>query len=150
MAMRSSSVSSKSPKSFSFELFDIKNIDGVKEVFRRLVIRIDAAYKDLLNDILMNAVQSVTCEADYIIKARTSYVGVTNTSADRALSLPPLSAVEENHRLTIKDESGGAAAHNITMTANGTDTIDGAAATVISANYGVVRLMATRSGWFII
>ena len=49
--------------------------------------------------------------------------------------------------IIVKDETGHAATHNITINGTSGQTIDGAASVVISANYGVVRLYSNGSNW---
>jgi hypothetical protein len=51
--------------------------------------------------------------------------------------------------LIIVDESGGAAANNITVDGNGAETVNGAATQTIAANFGVMRLYNNGTGWFV-
>ncbi len=78
---------------------------------------------------------------DYII-------GVTNTGAARTITLPPASEFGDGFILIVKDESGGAGTNNITIDADGSETIDGATTKVINTNYGAVRLYCTGTAWF--
>lgn len=76
-------------------------------------------------------------------------VAVTDTAAARTVTLPASSLFLSGQVLEVKDESGGAATHNITVAAAGTDTIDGAARVTIATNYGSVRLYRGAAGkWF--
>lgn len=84
----------------------------------------------------------------YTALATDYYIGVTNTAAPRTITLPALASLPEWIQLVVKDESGGAAANNITIDANGAETIDGALTRVINTNYGVVRLLRSGSAWF--
>lgn len=47
----------------------------------------------------------------------------------------------------IKDETGQAATHNITVNSSGGLTIDGAASKVISSSYGVLRVYSNGTNW---
>ena len=87
-------------------------------------------------------------DADYTPIANDYYIGVTDTAAPRTVTLPPLASVPEWTQFVIKDESGGAAANNITIDGDGAETIDGAASKIINTNYGVVRLTRGATGWF--
>lgn len=78
-------------------------------------------------------------------------VAVTNTAAAVTLTLPAANSVPSGRMIVVKDASGGAATHNITVTAAGSDHIDAGTTSVISTNYGVVRLMSNGSnGWDVV
>ncbi len=85
---------------------------------------------------------------------RFSIYACTDTAAPRTLTLSTADiAFGSTARpcfLTVKDESGGAAAQNITIDTQGAETIDGAASVVISANYGSVTLYSDGSNLFIV
>lgn len=77
------------------------------------------------------------------------YIAVTSTAAPRTITLPAASGVPAGRTFTIKDESGGAATNNITVTRAGSDTIDGATTKVINTNYGVTTVYSDgTSKWF--
>jgi hypothetical protein len=95
--------------------------------------------------------------ANYTVVRSDCVVAVTDTTAARTITLPTsstfcaaVSAGAVGKFLIIKDESGAAGTNHITITPNGTETIDGVNASVtISTNYGVVRLYADSNGhWF--
>lgn len=75
-------------------------------------------------------------------------VAVTDTSAPRTITLATAD-VEDGRVIIVKDESGGAAANNITVATQGAETIDGAATQTISANYGALRIYSDGSNWFL-
>lgn len=84
---------------------------------------------------------------DYQVTTADCIVGVTSTAAARNVTLPS-SNTDASFVLIVKDESGGAAANNITIVRNG-HTIDGAAANiVINTNYGVARLYSDGTNYF--
>lgn len=62
------------------------------------------------------------------------------------LTLPPSSATGGRRELTIIDNTGQAATNNITLTAAGSDTINGAATYVITSAYAMVRLVDGGGG----
>jgi len=91
---------------------------------------------------------STRTASDYTILKDDFYVGVTDTTVARTLDLPPIASVQLDAIIIIKDESGGAGANNITIDADGAETIDGAATKVINSNYGVFRLKRGPTQWF--
>lgn len=75
--------------------------------------------------------------------------GLTNTAA-RAYNLASAAIITNPNLLwVVKDEAGTAATNNITINANGSDTIDGASSIVINNNYGSLALYTDGvSKWF--
>lgn len=76
-----------------------------------------------------------------------SVIGVTDTSSARTITIDTDDEVA-GRVLIVKDESGGAATHNITVDTEGSSTIDGASSKVISTNYGVLRMYFRNGNWF--
>lgn len=79
------------------------------------------------------------------------YIGVTDTSAARTITLPNASPTASSfylgQQLTIKDEGGLALVNNITITpASG--TVDGAASIVINTNYGKANVIFDGTNWW--
>lgn len=64
----------------------------------------------------------------------------------------PLASTRIGYPLVVKDISGAAATggHNITITAHSGDTIEGSGSTVISTNYGHVKLYPISGEWYIL
>lgn len=79
------------------------------------------------------------------VPAKGGFVRVVGAAGAKAVNLPALTSVKTGTRVVVKDSAGNAASGTITITPNGTDTIDGAASVTITTNYGVVRLFATGS-----
>lgn len=79
------------------------------------------------------------------VPAKGGFVRVVGAAGAKTVNLPALSGVKTGTRVIVKDSAGNAASGTITITPNGTDTIDGAASATITTNYGVVRLFATGS-----
>lgn len=79
--------------------------------------------------------------ANFSLTRNNFYVGVTDTSSPRTITLAPNSPAGSapyfGQVFEIKDESGNAAVNNITIAG----TIDGQTNAVIRENYGFVRLM---------
>lgn len=97
---------------------------------------------------LVPSFQQVRTASDYTAKRNDYYIAVTDTAAPRTITLPPLDSIPPWVEYVVKDESGGAGVNNITIDADGAETIDGALTKVISTNYGVVRLIRSDTAWF--
>lgn len=78
------------------------------------------------------------------------YIGVTDTSAARTITLPPVATVAEGTVYIIKDESGNASVNNITVDGNGAETIDLAPNQTINTNNGRLSVIVRNGAWFII
>ncbi len=76
-------------------------------------------------------------------------IGVANTGAPVTVNLLAIAELPAGDTITIKDESGGAAANNITVTP-ASETIDGNATHVINTNFGHVTLYSDGTNYFII
>lgn len=76
-------------------------------------------------------------------------IGVRNTGAPVTVNLLAIAELPAGDTITIKDESGGAATNNITVTP-ASETIDGNATHVISTNFGYVTLYSDGTDYFII
>jgi len=84
----------------------------------------------------------------YVALITDWYVGVTSTAAPRTISLPNV-GVTAGQVFTVKDESGGAAANNITVDVNGgVKTIDGGANQVINGNYDAYNFIYDGTNYF--
>ena len=80
----------------------------------------------------------------------TSYLAVRDTTAPVSVNLTGITATPSNsgRTITIKDESGGAATNNITITAG--NQIDGSTTPYkITTNFGAVTLVFDGTNWFI-
>lgn len=84
----------------------------------------------------------------YIIQNTDDIIGVTSTAAPRTMTLPN-SGLVTGKSWTIKDESGGAATNNITISGNGAN-IDGSPTFAINTNYGAVTIYYNGSNFFIV
>jgi len=79
-----------------------------------------------------------------------SYVFIdTDTGSTRTINLPPASSVTGGRYFVIKDKTGDAASNNITVSPNGSDTIDGAASsTTVNSAYGSLIIVSDGvSAW---
>lgn len=84
----------------------------------------------------------------YTVLRSDCIIGVTSTAAPRTITMPA-SGMEIGQQWRIKDESGGAATNNITVSGNGAN-IDGAANTTININYGSIDIYWNGTAFFIV
>jgi hypothetical protein len=83
------------------------------------------------------------------LSAANAFVTV-NYSGAVALTLPAASAMAAGTSISVMDISGAANTYNITITAAGSDTINGASTKVISTAYGGAKLWCDGSSkWFV-
>ena len=103
-------------------------------------------------DYIENAVLRTATSGDAAatIKIGEGYHGVTAISAARVLTLPLVASLEDGYTIVVQDESGSASGGNtITVTAAGSDTINGGTTAVISSAYGRVTLIKSgTAAWY--
>ena len=93
--------------------------------------------------------------ADYNPSILTSdyIIAMTDTAAARAVIISTedvsTGSATSARKFVIKDESGGAAAQNITVTLESGGTIDGAATYVINQNYQSIDLYINGTNGFV-
>lgn len=88
-------------------------------------------------------------DANYTSTANDYYIGVTTVPL--TITLPPSANVPDGFELIIKDEAGGSTTNNITVSPDGTDTIEGAAASqTIDTDFGFIKLIKRGTNWNII
>jgi hypothetical protein len=120
--------------------------DGSLVVGKRLTIGA-AGPASTLHSGGSQSVQRTAVSADYLVTDDDYYVGVTDTTARRTISLPSASG-RTGRIYVIKDESGRAHAHPILVKAQPGETIDGAGSMPIGATYGVLRVISDGNNWF--
>lgn len=93
-------------------------------------------------------VKRTAVTSDYTVRIDDHYVAVTATVEPRTITLPTANSAGAGKMYVINDESGGAAANNITVDGNGAELIDGALTKTISTNYGVLHVVSSSSDWY--
>lgn len=105
----------------------------------------------LFNSLQGNVLVIKKTAVSYNVLNTDYYIGITDTTAARTMTLPAsgLTGNKIGQTYIFKDESGGAATNNITITAS-SGTIDGAASAVINTNYGSIKIVYDGTNYFII
>jgi Major tropism determinant N-terminal domain len=104
-----------------------------------------------LAEVITNTRTAVS-DAAYSALATDRSIAYTALTAARVVTLPASSAYPTGTTLTIFDESGAASATNtITLSAAGSDKIDGSASAVIASAYGFLAVQSNAAGkWTIV
>lgn len=85
----------------------------------------------------LQTVETQAVSGDVVISPAATYVFLqVDTTAARQITLPLASSVADGRIYIIKDISGSANTNNITLVAQGSDTIDGDTTYVLNSNYG--------------
>lgn len=79
----------------------------------------------------------------------TDQILLVNTSAGPVTINMPLAAARSGLDLTIKDDTGNAAANPISVVASGAETMDGLATYPIDSNYGAATFAPQTGGYYI-
>lgn len=119
----------RTDKNFNIKDFFIFNdVEAALKQGQKVKLKsITAAYTALLND--------------FALGAKTS-------GGAFAVNLPKSSMAGMGKTYIIKDAQGSASVNNITITPNGTETIDGATTLLISTNFDAKYLITDGANWF--
>lgn len=136
----------------------IANItNGAKSIKAMLVDGVGGVPTTLPNGLLQANVLGLGLFANItanttLTAASPTMILVDTTASAVTITLPSAGASPFSPILIIKDASGAAVTHSITIAKQGTDTIDGSAASLtISAAHGVIRLARIGPGaWGVI
>ena len=104
-----------------------------------------------LSEVVTNT-RTAIADASYTALPTDRTIAYGALTAPRAVALPSASAYPTGTRLLVVDESGSCSSINpITLTANGSDEIDGAASWVIAIAYGYAAIESNGSNaWTIV
>jgi hypothetical protein len=97
-----------------------------------------------------DVIQTKSTAISYVANVNDYYIGITDTSSARTITLPNPSLITEGKTFYVKDESGGAGTNSITIQASGGATIDGDPNTVINSNYGSANIIKRGSVYYVI
>jgi Major tropism determinant N-terminal domain len=104
-----------------------------------------------LDEVVTNTRTAVS-DAAYTVLVTDRMVAYTVLTAARTITLPASSAYPTGTRLLIVDETGNCSVtKTLTLTAAGSDTIDGATTAVVNQSYGFVGLESNGSNaWTVV
>lgn len=99
-----------------------------------------------------NVLKAVRVDVDYASVGGENYIGVTDTSAPRAIQIrrgqgSTTSLID--YQVFVVDESGAASVNNITVTDVDGALINGAASYVIDQNFGDALFHTDGTNWFV-
>ena len=118
---------------------------------------IDAANVDLTDDYTWTGVHTfdggmVWKRGAYAAGATTGVteivIGVTDTTAARAIDIPSALIAAGTYVIVVKDEYGTAGLNHITVSGEGAETINGVASIDIVEDYGSMRLYSDGTNLF--
>ena len=93
-------------------------------------------------------ISTVTSGSSYTVTNEALVIVNKTSGSATTVNLPAGAAFGKMSVLIIiKDGKGDAATNNITITPNGSNTIDGASTLVIATNYGVAQVMWNGTEW---
>lgn len=91
--------------------------------------------------------QVTAVSVDFDVNADILYVDTTSGAVTVSL---PTAADMQDKEIHIKDAIGNAAANNITVDAEGSETIDGNSTYVLNVNWENVMLVSNGVEWFVL
>jgi hypothetical protein len=100
----------------------------------------------LLGQQLYGSTPISSAQSPYEAEATDTFILVSTATGAVTIDLMAASAVD-GYPVAVKDSSGNANTNNITITANGSDTIEGSASITINTDYGGVKLYPVTGGW---
>lgn len=92
--------------------------------------------------------RTTVADLAYTVLTTDRLIAYTSLTAARTVTLPAASTMS-SRLITIKDEAGTAGTNNITVDANGAETIDGQLTKLIHTNYGTLTLYCNGTSWFV-
>lgn len=103
-------------------------------------------YHNSVNNLFLNR-KVTTVAADYTVLPDDVIISVSNTSNTRQITLPPPTAENVGRAFLIKDSSGGASTHPITVKST-SGWIDGKPTQAISYDYGCLEVYSDGTQYF--
>lgn len=100
-----------------------------------------------------NVINSIVVADDYVATIYDHYIGVSDTSAPRTITLPDPSSLlvrlSLNQSFIVKDQSGNAGTNNITVV-SAVGLIDGQASAALTNNYASLTFKSDGANYYII
>ena len=95
---------------------------------------------------VIDRVSKASGDSPYTMTATDHYIGLDTSGGTIQVDLQAAASAVEGRVIIIKDETGDAGTNNITVDANGSETIDGSLTQVINNAYGSLTLVCTNRG----
>jgi len=95
---------------------------------------------------VIDRVSKASGDSPYSMTATDHYIGLDTSGGTIQVDLQAAASAVEGRVIIIKDETGDAGTNNITVDANGSETIDGSLTQVINNAYGSLTLVCTNRG----
>ena len=89
---------------------------------------------------------TLVVDAPYTARLDDEVIDVNRAGAV-TITLPPSASLIKGQRIVIQDSSGNASTSNITLAADGSDTVNGAASVLINTDYGRRTARWNGSEW---
>ena len=103
------------------------------------------------NSSVASALNIVEPTASPYVVQTSDQVVLVNPSPPVAFAVTlPAGATHTTRRLYVKDKTGNASSTNVTITAGGGETIDGAASVTLASDFGAVTLVFNGTEWSIV
>lgn len=96
-----------------------------------------------------NELRRIATAISYTAAVTDFIIAVTDTTASRTITLPTAPSAGAGRQIIVKDESGGAGAHAITVNVASAGTIDGVASKTIARNYGSLTVYSDGTRWLV-
>jgi hypothetical protein len=97
--------------------------------------------------VVLNRISTTT---NYLIQKSNYIIGVDSTINPVTVTLPDASTLASGQVFVVKDEGGIAASNNITISASGSQLINGSTSAVLSVPYSSIQLYCNGIGKFFI
>lgn len=98
-----------------------------------------------------NAPRTTSTATSYTVQTYDYYVGVTDFTATRTMTLPAVTNFKEGNSLVFKDEAGTCSPTNsLVLDGNASETIDGATTQTYTTPYVSVTIVMRNGQWFVI
>jgi hypothetical protein len=85
----------------------------------------------------------------YTVHHNDGTIVYTSLTTGRTVTLPSAAGIK-GKVYVVKDGTGTASAHNITITAQSGEQIEGQSTLALATDYGLVRLKSTSTGWIVL
>lgn len=108
-----------------------------------MTIELQVALEEIYTPTTVNTATHTISQAERILHVTYPTTGACT------ITIPSTFATGGWAFITIKDASGNAGTNNITVSTEGSETIDGAATAVINSNYSAINIYTDGTNYFV-